>query len=626
MAQPLVTTPYNPARPAEADIVAYGAGPSLYISTDFGTNWSTLATLTQPDGYVYTMAFASASQLYVGTTTGRVYRYDLTGATWTQTRLDNATGGALPLVGLITDIEVDPSDTTKQSIFISFGGAGDYRHVWHFDGSAWQARSGPSAGAPTSLLNVEHNALAIDPVTSTVYAGADIGVWKSNDGGLNWSAFENGLPDAAVLDLKLHAGSRRLRAALHGRGVFECKLDPPVPPDVELYIRDTTLDLGLVPTIDNLDDPASWPPQPVHHWESPNIKIDVPTPAGWQTPTSSIDFYQFNEITDGSAGVAALDPSAGTVMNRVYVEVHNRGIVAAPTVQVMLLLADASVSLSLPSGYVKNVTDGTPINSPPWQTVGIKMITNLRVGAPQVIEFDLPSTMLPPPASLPGDAHYCVVAILHSPGNDVFASTTTGVDALTVTDRKVAQKNLHIVQFVGSPPGAATVARWTRLMIGTVAGLKPPYQLEFDVGGFPGQLGLLVPKGLLTNAKLKPFPSSPRIVKSWSTQQRANLARFVHFGRFDRARCAKMTKEIGLVENQPLLRVPRGQGGRIIVELNVPKRAPLPVFIRIQPPTKMSVGQIFTFKTAMLGAGGTQRGGGCTHRIEMVAAQSKSNA
>jgi hypothetical protein len=626
MAQPLVTTPYNPATPADAEMVAYGAGPSLYISIDFGTNWSRVTTTIQSDEYIYTMAFASAIKLYVGTTKGRIYRYDLTGATWTETRLDNAAGGALLLAGLITDIEVDPSDPTKQSIFISFGGAGDYRHVWHFDGSVWQARSGPSPGASTSLLDVEHNALAIDPRTSTVYVGADIGVWQSTDGGLNWSAFENGLPDAAVLDLKLHAGSRRLRAALHGRGVFEYKLDPPVPPNVELYIRDTTLDLGLVPTIDNLDDPASWPPQPVHHWESPNIKIDVPTLAGWQTPTSSIDFYQFNEITDGSAGVAALDPSAGTVTNRVYVEVHNRGIVAAPTVQVMLLLADASVSLSLPAGYMNNVISGTPINSPPWQTVDIKVITNLRVGVPRVVEFDLPSTMLPPPASLPGDAHYCLVAILHSPGNDVFASTTTGVDSLTVTDRKVAQKNLHIMQFVGSPSGAATVARWIRIMIGTVVGLKPPYQLEFDVRGFPGQLGLLIPKGLLTNPKLKPYPSGQRIVKRWSTQQRANLAGFVRLGRFDRARCSKMTKEIDLVKNQSLLSIPCGQGRRVIVELNVPKRAPLPVFVRIEPPTKMSVGQVFTFKTAMLGASGTQRGGGCTYRIEMVAAQRKSNA
>ena len=99
----------------------------------------------------------------------------------------------------------------------------------------------------------------------------------------------------------------------------------------------------------------------------------------------------------------------------------------------MLLLTDASVSLTLPAGYTTNVLNGTPVTLPPWQTVGIKTVTNLRVGAPQVVEFNLPSTMLPPPSSLPGDSHYCLVAILHSPSNDVFAST--------VTERRRAQRS-----------------------------------------------------------------------------------------------------------------------------------------------------------------------------------------
>ena len=37
-----------------------------------------------------------------------------------------------------------------------------------------------------------------------------------------------------------------------------------------------------------------------------------------------------------------------------------------------------------------------------------------------------------------------------------------------------------------------------------------------------------------------------------------------------------MTMEIDLVKNQSLLSIPCGQGRRIIVELNVPKRAPPP--------------------------------------------------
>jgi len=40
----------------------------------------------------------------------------------------------------------------------------------------------------------------------------------------------------------------------------------------------------------------------------PNIKVDVPTSAGWQTPTTQIDFYVFNDkLVDGSQGIVTLD-------------------------------------------------------------------------------------------------------------------------------------------------------------------------------------------------------------------------------------------------------------------------------------------------------------------------------
>jgi hypothetical protein len=54
-------------------------------------------------------------------------------------------------------------------------------HVWHFTGTSWQSPSGSGA---TSLLDVEHNAILVDPANPTnVYVGADLGVWLSTDSG-----------------------------------------------------------------------------------------------------------------------------------------------------------------------------------------------------------------------------------------------------------------------------------------------------------------------------------------------------------------------------------------------------------------------------------------------------------
>ena len=89
------------------------------------------------------------------------------------------------LAGLVSDLAVDWSDAALDSIFLCFGGVGDFRHVWRYDGTAWQARSG-AAGSGTELLDVEHNAIQYDRTTNRVYTGANIGVWESADGGTTW--------------------------------------------------------------------------------------------------------------------------------------------------------------------------------------------------------------------------------------------------------------------------------------------------------------------------------------------------------------------------------------------------------------------------------------------------------
>lgn len=224
MTQPVVGVPYDPPNPATADWVAVGAGQLVYLSKDFASNW--LPPLTLPGGAaagdVFALAFAAASRLFIGTTRGQVFRADRSGNTWSLIRLDNVPAGALGVVGLISDVAVDWADANLGSVYVAFGGMGDRRRVWRFDGTRWQVRSG---AGNNSLLDVEHNALTVDrSAPSNVYVGADIGVWHSADSGTSWEPLENGLPDAAVFDLQIHPTQRLLRAATHGRGVYEIAL------------------------------------------------------------------------------------------------------------------------------------------------------------------------------------------------------------------------------------------------------------------------------------------------------------------------------------------------------------------------------------------------------------------
>jgi hypothetical protein len=579
MAEPLAGTPYNPSSLTNADTVAFGAGTSLFISTDFGATWGAAIAVAQN---IFALAFASPMRLYVGTTLGQVYRFDKSGTTWSPTRIDNVAAGALPISGLITAIEVDPADATGASIYITFGGVGDRRHVWHFDGTAWQDRSGPAA---TGLVDVEHNAIVADPLNpGTLYVGSDVSVWQSADSGGTWAPMENGLPDAAVLDLQIHPTVRLLRAATHGRGMFEYKLDAPPQADVELYCRDTSLDVGRTSTVDGLGDPETWPTQIVLHYLSRNIKVDVPTPAGYQTPTSNIDFLIFNDvIVDGSQGTATIDPANGTVVNRVYVEVHNRGVVPAASVQVMLLLANASAGLPLlPPGYQANVVSGTPISTASWQTVGIATITNLRAGFPQVVPFSLPSTMLPPPASLPGQSHHCLLALLHS-AQDGFTSTQTNADLLTIADRKVAQRNLELVAFVGTPPPPGD-GTWTRIDLYGLPGEQRVMEIILDARGFHGNLGLVLPSDLRFGKLTGFYEGKKEIVARWADKHTKELRTFIERGRYSYLGCRQMLFDVRHVARQPIFMAEREKRKTYAInEIVLEPGKRYPVFLYVEP-------------------------------------------
>ncbi len=87
--------------------------------------------------------------------------------------------------------------------------------------AVWTASS---SGIPSIPIN----AIAIDPTNSqNVFAGTDMGVYSSSDGGATWSPYGTGLPKVAVFDMAIQPSSHILRIATHGRGMWEVAIVGP---------------------------------------------------------------------------------------------------------------------------------------------------------------------------------------------------------------------------------------------------------------------------------------------------------------------------------------------------------------------------------------------------------------
>ena len=138
------------------------------------------------------------------------------------------TTGANPLVNVrsaampakyVSRSVIDPNNSnTAYVAFSGFGIAG--QQIWKT--TNLNANPPTWSIAAAGLPDVPVNGFAVDPVNSNIlYAGSDIGVFVSTNGGQSWNPFGTGLPRVAVFDMAVQAPNRLLRIATHGRGLWE---------------------------------------------------------------------------------------------------------------------------------------------------------------------------------------------------------------------------------------------------------------------------------------------------------------------------------------------------------------------------------------------------------------------
>lgn len=167
------------------------------------------------------VARGNSNVVWVGHNNGHVYfSTNALAATPTWTKVDdNPT--ALP-DRWVSRIAIDPTDTNR--VTISFlGYATD--NVWRTtnSGSTWTSLSGVGAGklppVPVSCL-VQHRVIG-----SRFYAATDLGLYYTEDDGVNWLP-ANGGPTIVSIDELVWKNDRTLVVATHGRSMWTCDVDP----------------------------------------------------------------------------------------------------------------------------------------------------------------------------------------------------------------------------------------------------------------------------------------------------------------------------------------------------------------------------------------------------------------
>jgi photosystem II stability/assembly factor-like uncharacterized protein len=415
------------------------------------SHWTTQVVLPGlTDGeLVSSLSYLNVNLVYAATNAGKVYKLALSGTTWTATVVSQS---PLPVAN-ITDLTA--LTTAPETLVVVMS---DFEH-----GHVWRGVV-PAAGLATwtdlsgDLPDIPVNAIVIDPTNANrLFAGTDIGVFETANGGKTWhsiSASSTGLPNCAVFDLRLHEATRILRAATHGRGLWEKLIDAPSTPSVDTYVRNHVMDTARVsPTISGLpatfDDPTRYVAlgDPQYFWMCADIKIDAleGTVPSYQMPIAAVDYVAFEALQHRQP--------QRTKVNRVYVQLHNRGFQPASNVTVKILWADASAGLpALPADFWTAFPSNSA-NTAQWRPVGAaKTIALFKPGKPVVLEWD----WTPPPGAA---EHSCLLVVMDSASDPIPAARKVfDVGVLIPTEKRIGLKNLHIVDTQSSPAIGETFA------------------------------------------------------------------------------------------------------------------------------------------------------------------------
>ncbi len=233
---PMVHGPGNPS-------TLYFGTTRLYRSTDTGTTMTDVSGVLPARISAIAISPQNDDIRLVGTTAGTIFLSTTAGAT----SMANVTGPIPPRY--VGRVAIDPSNANVAYVTLNGFGLAAGQHVWKTSNLLSGTPTWTVAGA--GVPDVPVNTFAIDPSnTQILFAGTDIGVFRSSNAGTSWEPFSDGLPRVAVFGMEFHRTERLLRISTHGRGVYE--YDFAAKPTLFDYDADRKADLSVRRPTDNV--------------------------------------------------------------------------------------------------------------------------------------------------------------------------------------------------------------------------------------------------------------------------------------------------------------------------------------------------------------------------------------
>ncbi|MCX6152851.1 MAG: T9SS type A sorting domain-containing protein [Candidatus Kapabacteria bacterium] len=217
-------TPYL-IHPKNPKILFWGA-KDIYKTNDRGDSWMNYSNkLTANDGVgggmLRTMAISESnpdSVLYAASYVV-VYKTVDGGKNWLNITSNLPTSAGNFNSSAISCIAVHPYDPNIAWVTMSGYSKSNKVYKTLNGGSSWLNMSTDLPNIPVNTITYEKNN------HDALYIGTDVGVFY-NDSTLNrWVPFMKGLPNVPVQELEIHYGSRELRAATFGRGLWVSNLN-----------------------------------------------------------------------------------------------------------------------------------------------------------------------------------------------------------------------------------------------------------------------------------------------------------------------------------------------------------------------------------------------------------------